>query len=125
MRTPYRRLLVVLVWAGLLAAPSAAGAGTYTFLTCSPSTSAGSLQPVDTFPEGLAVGNRCGGPAIGPIAFQGPTDEGALFTEDSTNNTADIPNGAEAGWLIAAPRGTAISAISYYRTLHAYNQQSP
>jgi hypothetical protein len=124
MRNPPRRLLAVLVWAGLVATPSAASGGTYTFLTCSPSTSAGSLQPVDTFPEGLAVGNRCGGPAIGPIAFQGPTDEGALFAEDSTNTTADIPNGAEAGELIAAPQGTAISAISYYRTLHAYNQQS-
>jgi hypothetical protein len=122
-----RRMLVlatVLTSLGTMATTQSASAGTYTVLACSPTTSAGIFQPVNSFPEGLASGNRCGGPAIGPIAFEGPTDEGALFAEDSTKTTANIPNGAQAGWLATAPSGTTISAITYYRSLHAYLQQS-
>ena len=54
----------------------------------------------------------------------GPTDEGALFAEDSTNTTADIPNGADAGWRFTAPVGTSIAGLTYWRSLHAYDQQS-
>jgi hypothetical protein len=66
----------------------------------------------------------CGGLASGPNEPQGPTNEGALFAEDGTNATADIPNGAEAGWRFTAPEGLTITGISYWRSLHAYNQQS-
>lgn len=126
MRRPRLMICVaaVLACAGLLLAAPLAGAGSYVVLACSPTSIAGIFQAVNTFPEGLAGGNRCGGPAIGPIAFEGPTDEGALFGEDSTNSIADIPDGAEAGWLAVAPAGTTITAIRYYRSLHAYLQQS-
>jgi hypothetical protein len=107
----------------LLAAPGAS-AGTYTVFACSPTDSPGGWQPVNTFPSGLIVGNLCGGPAIGPNEPQGPIDEGALFAEDGTNTTADIPNGAEAGWSFAAPTGTSIAGLTYWRSLHAYDQQS-
>ncbi len=113
-----------LACAGVLQVAQPASAGSYTELACSPMSSTGIFEMVNTFPEGLAVGNRCGGPAIGPIAFEGPTDEGALFSEDSTNTIANIPDGAEAGWLAVAPAGTMITAIKYYRSLHAYLQQS-
>ncbi len=106
----------------LLAAPGAS-AGTYTVSACSPTNSAGSWQPVNTFPSGLTVGNLCGGPATGPGEPQAPpTDEGALFAEDSTNTTVNIPNGAEAGWMFTAPTGTAIVGLSYYRSLHAHQE---
>ena len=106
----------------LLAAPGAS-AGTYTVSACSPTNSAGSWQPVNTFPSGLTVGNLCGGPATGPNEPQAsPTDEGALFAEDSTNTTVDIPNGAEAGWSFTAPTGTSIVGLSYYRSLHAHQE---
>jgi hypothetical protein len=118
-------LLVTLASAAaiaLLAAPGAS-AGTYTVSACSPTSSAGSWQPVNTFPSGLTVGNLCGGPATGPNEPQAsPTDEGALFAEDSTNTTADIPNGAEAGWSFTAPTGTSIVGLSYYRSLHAHQE---
>lgn len=107
----------------LLAVPGAS-AGTYTVSACSPTNSAGSWQPVNTFPSGLNVGNRCGGPATGPNEPQGPTDEGALFAEDGANITAETPNGAEAGWSFTAPTGTSIASLTYWRSLHAYDQQS-
>jgi hypothetical protein len=109
---------------GVLTTVPASRAGSYTELACSPTSSTGIFQAVNTFPEGLAAGNHCMGPAIGPIAFEGPTDEGALFSEDSSNTIANIPDGAEAGWLAVAPPGTTITAIRYYRSLHAYLQQS-
>jgi hypothetical protein len=106
----------------LLAAPGAS-AGTYTVSACSPTNSAGSWQPVNTFPSGLTVGNLCGGPATGPGEPQAPpTDEGALFAQDSTNTTANIPNGAEAGWTFTAPTGTSIVGLNYYRSLHAHQE---
>lgn len=107
----------------LLAAPGAS-AGSYTVFACSPTDSPGGWQPVNTFPSGLIVGNLCGGQATGPSEPQGPIDEGALFAEDSTNTTADIPNGAEAGWSFTAPTGTSIAGLTYWRSLHAYDQQS-
>ncbi len=107
----------------LLAAPGAS-AGTYTVSACSPTSSAGGWQPVNTFPSGLIVGNLCGGSATGPNEPQGPIDEGALFAEDGTNTTADIPNGAEAGWRFTAPTGLSIAGLTYWRSLHAYDQQS-
>lgn len=117
-------LLVALVPTVLLVVAQAVGAGTYMVSACSPTSSTGGLRLVNTFPPGLTVGNLCGGPATGPNEPQGPTDEGALFTEDSTNTTANIPNGAEAGWSFTAPIGTSITSITYWRSLHAYNQQS-
>ncbi len=78
---------------------------------------------MDTFPSGLTVGNMCAGPATGPNEPQAPpTDEGALFAEDSTNTTADIPNGAEAGWSFTAPTGTSIVGLGYYRSLDAHQE---
>jgi hypothetical protein len=117
-------LLVALPFALPLGVPQLAGAGTFTELTCSPTTGAGNWQPVDTFPSGLTVGNMCGGLASGPNEPEGPTDEGALFAEDGPNITATIPNGAEAGWLFTAPAGLTITGLSYWRSLHAYDQQS-
>jgi hypothetical protein len=107
----------------LLAAPGAS-AGTYAVSACSPINSAGSWQPVNTFSSGLTVGNRCGGLATGPNEPQGPTDEGALFAEDGANIKAETPNGAEAGWSFTAPTGTSIASLTYWRSLHAYDQQS-
>ena len=121
---PLRLALVALVSLAPLAIPQAACAGTFTVLACSPTTSAGNWQPVDTFPAGLTVGNMCGGPTSGPNEPVGPIDEGALFAEDSTNTTADIPNGADAGWSFTAPAGTSIAGLTYWRSLHAYDQQS-
>ena len=121
---PLRVLLAALAFPVLLATPPVSRAGTYTVLACSPTTSAGSWQPVDTFPAGLTVGNMCGGPATGPNAPQGPTDEGAMFAEDGPSITATIPNGTEAGWSFSAPAGTNIAGLTYWRSLHAYNQQS-
>jgi len=117
-------LLLALVSITTLVAAQAASAGTYTVFACSPTDSAGGWQPVNTFPSGLIVGNLCGGPATGPDEPQGPIDEGSLFAEDSTNTTADIPNGAEAGWSFTAPTGTSIAGLTYWRSLHAYDQQS-
>ena len=112
----------MLIPMALLVVAQAACAGTYPVPACSPTTSSGPWQPVDTFPAGLTVGNMCGGPATGPNEPQGPTDEGALFAEDSTNTTADIPNGAEAGWSFTAPTGMTIVGLHYYRSLHAHQE---
>ncbi len=117
-------LIIALPFTVPLGAPQVASAGTFPELTCSPITSAGNWQQVNSFPSGLTVGNMCGGLASGPNEPQGPTNEGALFAEDGTNATADIPNGAEAGWRFLAPEGLTIKGISYWRSLHAYNQQS-
>jgi hypothetical protein len=118
-----RILLVALASVALLTLAQAASAGTYTVSACSPTTSPGGWQPVDTFPSGLTVGNMCGGPATGPNEPQAPpTDEGALFAQDTTDTTADIPNGAEAGWSFTAPTGTTIVGLSYYRSLHAHQE---
>jgi hypothetical protein len=116
-------LLLILVVSSLVAA-QAASAGTYTVNACSPTNSTGGWQPVNTFPSGLTVGNMCGGPASGPNEPQGPTDEGALFAQDGPTGTAETPNGAEAGWSFAAPAGTSIASLTYWRSLHAYDQQS-
>jgi hypothetical protein len=122
LRSLWMLLLAFVSTAPLLAAQTAS-AGTYTVSACSPTNSAGSWQPVNTFPSGLTVGSLCGGPATGPGEPQvPPTDEGALFAEDSTNTTANIPNGAEAGWMFTAPTGTSIVGLSYYRSLHAHQE---
>jgi hypothetical protein len=118
----YKPLLIALACATLLTIPQRASAGTYTVYACSPSTSEGGWQPVDTYPAGLTVGNLCGGPATGPPVPEGPTDTGALFAEDSTDTTADIPNGAEAGWSFTAPPGTTIINLNYYRSLYAHQE---
>ncbi|MCA1699542.1 MAG: hypothetical protein LC790_11845 [Actinobacteria bacterium] len=102
----------------VLACP--AWAGSYAVSACSPSSSAGLWAQTNTFPAGFAIGNLCGGPAIGPLDG---ANQGALYAEDILNSPAHIPDGARAGWTFAAPPGTTISAISYYRTLAAYNDQ--
>jgi hypothetical protein len=124
MRSCAMRMLLVALASSvaLLTSAQVARAGTYTVSACSPTTSPGGWQPVDTFPPGLTVGNMCAGPATGPNEPQGPTDEGALFAQDTTDTTADIPNGAEAGWSFTAPTGTSIVGLSYYRSLHAHQE---
>jgi hypothetical protein len=62
----------------------------------------------------MTSGNDCGGPSIG--ALEGG-DPGALYGEDFVGASAHIPSGAQAGWSFAAPAGTTITAISYYRSL--------
>ncbi|MBA3748164.1 MAG: hypothetical protein H0W96_11840 [Solirubrobacterales bacterium] len=62
------------------------------------------------------MGNRCGGPAIGPADGR---HDGALFAEDIRTDPMSIPNGSRAGWTFTAPAGTTITAISYYRRLAA------
>lgn len=97
------------------ATSTALAAGSYTVSACSPTSSPGAWQPVNTFPQGLAQGNQCGGPAVGPLGQA--TEQGALFGEDLIGSTARIPAGAEAGWSFTAPSGTTISAVSTYRSL--------
>jgi hypothetical protein len=95
-------------------------AGSYVVNACSPSSSPGLWAPTNTFPAVFVTGNRCGGPAIGSLDG---SHEGALYAEDVLNSSVNIPDGSRAGWTFTAPAGTAITAISYYRTLHAYNDQ--
>jgi hypothetical protein len=93
----------------------AARAGSYTVSACSPFTTPGPWSEVDTFPTGVSVGNMCGGPMVGPL---GGGNQGALYAEDNAQNTAtNIPNNAQAGWSFAAPAGTVVTGVSYYRDL--------
>jgi hypothetical protein len=93
-------------------------AGSYVVSACSPASSPGLWAQTNTFATALTVGNRCGGPAIGPTDG---SHQGALYAEDILTSPATIPDGARAGWTITAPPGATITAISYYRSLHAYN----
>jgi hypothetical protein len=105
---------------GVLA--SSATAGSYVVSSCSPSSSPGLWVQTNTFPAAFTTGNRCGG---GPET--GPTDgtyDGALFAEDILSRPDDIPDGSRAGWLFSAPAGTTITAVSYYRILHAYSNSN-
>jgi hypothetical protein len=74
----------------------------------------------NTFPTAFATGNLCGGAAIGPLDGG---NQGGVYAEDVLNSPSDIPDGARAGWTFTAPPGTTISAVSYYRSLAAYNDQ--
>ena len=103
---------------GLLSCPALAGS--YVVSACSPSTSPGLWAYTNTFPSALTAANQCGGPAIGP---SDGSHSGALYAEDILNSPATIPDGSRAGWTLTAPGGTMITAISYYRTLTAYNNQ--
>ena len=118
MTTTHIRSLPVLVLAALLlaaATPSAATAsGSYTVTACSPTTSSGAWQQINTFAGGLASGSQCGGPTIGPLDGGDP---GALAGEDLVGSTVHSPSGAQAGWSFTAPPGTTITAVSYYRSL--------
>ena len=105
----------VAAWLAALASPALAGS--YVVNACSPASSPGLWAATNTFPTALTTGNQCGGPAIGPTDG---SHEGALYAEDILNS-GTIPDGARAGWMLTAPAGTTITAISYYRTLHAYN----
>jgi hypothetical protein len=98
-----------------LLAPAAFG-GSYVVRTCSPSASPSMWTPVNTFPAAFGVGNHCGGPPIGPLDG---SHDGALYAEDVRTQSTSIPNGSRAGWLLAAPDGTTITAISLYRRLAA------
>ena len=100
---------------GMLCVP--AFAGSYVVTACSPGSSPGLWAQTNTFPTALATGNRCGGPVVGPVDG---SHEGALYAEDILNSPANIPDGARAGWTLSAPPGTAITAISYYRSLRSY-----
>jgi hypothetical protein len=93
-------------------------AGSYVVSACSPSSSPGLWAQTNMFSTALVAGNLCSGPAIGPTDG---SRQGALYAEDVLNSPANIPDGARAGWTITAPAGTTITAISYYRSLHAYN----
>ncbi len=96
---------------------SVAWAGSYTVSACSPFTTAGPWSEVDTFPAGLAAGNMCGGPAVGTL---GGGNQGALYAEDNAQSPGThIVGGAQAGWAFTAPRGTTVTAVSYYRSLAA------
>jgi len=122
MTTPRIKSLPALILLGLLlvaAAPSAAAAsGTYTVTACSPTASPGAWQQVNTFPGGMASGNQCGGPLIGPL---NGGDPGALYGEDLIGSPVHSPSGAQAGWSFTAPAGTTITAVSYYRSLQTEN----
>ena len=122
MTTTRSRSLRLLVLAGLLvvaATPSSASAsGSYPVTACSPTTSAGAWQQVNTFPGGLTSGNQCGGPSIGPLDGG---DSGALYGEDLVGATAHSPSGAQAGWTFTAPAGATITAVSFYGSLETRN----
>ena len=92
-------------------------AGSYVLSACSPTTSAGLWAQTNTFPAALAIGNQCGGPAIGPTDG---SHQGALYAEDILNSSTNIPDGSRAGWTFNAPAGTTITALSYYRSLRSY-----
>jgi hypothetical protein len=114
--------LPALVLTGLLVAaatPAAATAGgSYPVSACSPTTSPGAWQQINTFPAAMTSGNQCGGPMIGPI---GGGDPGALFGEDLVGSIGSAPAGAQAGWSFTAPAGTTITSVSYYRNLATGN----
>jgi hypothetical protein len=122
MTTARIRSLPALILAALLlaaAAPSAAAAsGSYTVTACSPTTSPGAWQQINTFPSGMTSGNECGGPAIGPLSGG---DAGSLYGEDLIGSPVHSPSGAQAGWSFSAPTGTTITAVSYYRSLQTEN----
>jgi hypothetical protein len=122
MRRPLRSLAVVCALALSLTGASAAVsapralAGSYTVTACSPTTSAGAWQPVNTDPTSITTGNLCGADgtqAIGPEPSLGPSETGALYSEDVFGNTG-APDQSTAGWQFTAPSGTAITAVSYY-----------
>jgi hypothetical protein len=97
------------------ALPAAAdAAGSYSVNACSPSTSAGAWQQVDTNSASMTSGNECGGPMIGPV---GSGDTGSLYGEDLVGSSTLVTSGSEAGWSFTAPTGTVITAVSYYRAL--------
>ena len=96
-------------------------AGSYYVTACSPSTSPGLWAAVNTFPTSFASGNNCGGPAGSEMGPLDGSNQGALYAEDILSSPANIPNGSQAGWTFSAPAGTTITAISYYRSLAAYN----
>jgi hypothetical protein len=118
---PRRAAILITATAVLWLALSActAFAGSYTVSTCSPSTSSGIWTETNTDASALTAGALCGGPAIGPVSGG---NQGALYAEDLLDSSADIPNGAEAGWTFTAPQSTTITAISYYRDLAAYGE---
>jgi hypothetical protein len=92
----------------------ALASGSYTVSACSPTTSPGAWQQINTLPTAMTSGNQCGGAMIGPI---GGGDAGALYGEDLVGFTSAVPAGAQAGWSFTAPAGTTITAVSYYRSL--------
>ena len=118
MTTTHIRSLPVLVLAALLLAaatpPAATASGSYTVTACSPTTSPGAWQQINTVPAGLTSASQCGGPTIGPLDGGDP---GALYGEDLVGSTVHSPSGAQAGWSFTAPAGTTITAVSYYRSL--------
>jgi hypothetical protein len=91
-------------------------AGSYSVTACSPTTSAGAWQSLNTDPTSMTTGNLCGAggtQAIGPEPSFGPTETGALYSEDVLGNIG-APDQSTAGWQFTAPSGTVITAVSYY-----------
>jgi hypothetical protein len=119
MRVLLKLLLVAATAAGSLGMVAcSAYAGSYVVSACSPTSSSGLWAHTNTFTAALAAGNNCRGPAIGPT---NGSNEGALYGEDILGaSAASIPNAARAGWTLAAPTGTTITAISYYRSLSSF-----
>lgn len=108
------RLAATAACVALIASPALAGE--YVVTTCSPSGSPGPWVSSTTAAAALAIGDRCGGPAIG--AADGSHD-GALYAQDIRSVPVDIADRSRAGWTFTAPAGTTITAISYYRRLAA------
>jgi len=92
----------------------AQAAGSYAVSACSPSSSAGAWQQVNTNSASMTSGNECGGPLIGPV---GSGDSSSLFGEDLVGSSTLVPSGSEAGWQLTAPAGTVITGVSYYRAI--------
>ena len=113
--------LAAAIAACFVALCGSAVAGSYVVSACSPANSPGLWAQTNTFPTALATGNLCGGPAVGPTDG---SHQGALYAEDILGSSASIPDGSRAGWTLTAPAGTSITAISYYRSLHAYNESN-
>ena len=121
IRAAVRALAITAATAAcLVLLPATAVAGSYVVSACSPSASAGLWAPVNTFPASWETGNLCGGPQIGPVDG---ANQGGLYAQDVLMSPTNMPDGSYAGWTFTAPSGTAISGISYYRTLAAHGDR--
>jgi len=117
MRAAVKILAIITATAAFAMATRSALAGSYVVSACSPGTSPGLWTQTNTFPTSYTTGNLCGGPAIGPLDGG---NEGGLYAYDTLGSPTNMPNGSYAGWTFTAPPGTAITAITYYRTLAAH-----
>jgi len=101
------------------ATPSAAAAsGSYTVTACSPTTSPGAWQQINTFPGGITSATSV---AARPSARSAGATPAPFTARNLIGSTAHSPSGAQAGWSFTAPAGTTITAVSYYRSLETGN----